>query len=117
MTHSGTVRSYRGALLFIVFLFPAGLRAAQPAMAAAPRDLHNWCNSVTRATPQVKLKSCTAAGLKPVAVKSVNGRQIMRRQFKPVQEPVARVLVVGGIHGDELTAISIVFRWIELVEQ
>jgi hypothetical protein len=104
-------------LLFLALLFPASVRAAQPAVAAAPRDLHNWCNSVTRAIPQIKLKSCVAAGLKPVAVRSVNGRHIMLREFKPVQEPVARVLVVGGIHGDELTAISIVFRWIDLLQQ
>ena len=33
------------------------------------------------------------------------------------QTPAARVLVVGGIHGDELTSVSIVFRWIELLKQ
>jgi hypothetical protein len=72
---------------------------------------------VTRAIPQIKSKSCVAAELEPVAVNSVKGRHIMLREFKPAQEPMARVLVVGGIHGDELTAVSIVFRWIELLQQ
>ncbi|MGZ8266529.1 MAG: M14 family zinc carboxypeptidase [Burkholderiales bacterium] len=72
---------------------------------------------MTSAIPQIKLKTCVAAKLKPVAAKSVNGRQIMLREFKPAQEPLGRVLVVGGIHGDELTAVSMVFRWIELLQQ
>lgn len=103
--------------LSILLLFPAGIRAAEPPVAAAPRDLHSWCHSVTRAIPQIKLKPCVAAELKPVAIKSVNGRQIMLREFKPAQEPRARVLVIGGIHGDELTAVSVVFRWIDLLQQ
>ena len=107
----------RTLLLLILLVFPPSVRAAEPAAAAAPRELPSWCHSITRALPQTKLKSCLAAELKPVGVKSVNGRQIMLREFKPAHEPTARVLVVGGIHGDELTAVSIVFRWIELLQQ
>jgi len=104
-------------LLFILSLFATSLGAAQPAVGPAPRDLHTWCQSVTRVIPQIKPKHCLKAELKPAAVKSVNGHQIMLREFKPAHAPVARVLVVGGIHGDELTAVSIVFRWIELLQQ
>ena len=102
---------------------PATLLAAKPAMlsvatsTSAERDIGTWCNDVTLAIPQIKLKPCLAAELKPVAVKSVKGRQIMLREFKPAQKPAARVLVVGGIHGDELTAASIVFRWLDLLQQ
>jgi hypothetical protein len=75
-------------------------------------DLFSWCREVTRVIPQIKLNTCVSAELKPWA-KSVNGRDIMLHDFTPAQRPVARVLVVGGIHGDELTSVSIVFRWIE----
>ena len=104
-------------LLSIVLFSPTNILATQPAVVAAPNDLHGWCHSVTRAIPQIKLQACVAAELKPVPVKSVNGREIMLHEFKPAQEPMARVLVVGGIHGDELTAVSIVFRWIESLRQ
>jgi murein peptide amidase A len=107
----------RLSLLFVLLFSPAGIHATQPAAAAAPREFQSWCQSVTRVIPQIKLKQCVAAELKPAAVKSVKGRQIMLREFRPAQDPVARVLVVGGIHGDELTAVSIVFRWIELLQQ
>lgn len=78
--------------------------------------LRDWCNDVTLAIPQIKLQPCMDAQLKPVAVKSVKGRHIMTREFRPEQKPAARVLVIGGIHGDELTSSSIVFRWLELLQ-
>lgn len=86
--------------------------AAGSASALAHADLHGWCRDVTRAIPKVKLKTCVSAELKPWA-KSVNGRDIMIRDFGTPHAAAPRVLVVGGIHGDELTSVSIVFRWIE----
>ena len=93
---------------------PAGAAAPQPAV--SPGDLNAWCRDVTRAIPQTKLNTCVSADLKPWA-QSVSGRSIMLHEYSPAHEPVARVLVIGGIHGDELTSVSIVFRWIELLKQ
>ncbi|HYC45120.1 MAG TPA: M14 family murein peptide amidase A [Burkholderiales bacterium] len=107
----------RNLLLLSVLLPLQGTAlAVEPATDAAPGDLHGWCRSVTRAIPQIKPKTCLAAELKPVA-RSVNGRHIMVSEFKPARTASPRVLVVGGIHGDELTSVSIVFRWIELLQQ
>src|SRR5687768_18415256 len=103
-------------LLSVLVSLHTPVSAAEAATAAAPGDLHSWCRDVTRAIPQIKVKTCVAAGLKPWA-KSVNGRHIMLHEFTPAQRSIARVLVVGGIHGDELTSVSIVFRWIELLKQ
>lgn len=83
---------------------------------AASRDSAVWCRDVTRAIPQIKPNTCVAADLKPWA-RSVNGRHIMVHESMPEQRADARVLVVGGIHGDELTSVAIVFRWIERLQQ
>lgn len=113
------MQHYLSVFFFALAAFPGIVRAAQPPVAEAPseRDPQSWCASVTRAIPQIKPKTCVAAALRPVAVKSVMGRQIMLREFKPAQTNAPRVLVVGGIHGDELTAVSVVFRWLELLQQ
>lgn len=93
-----------------------GIRTAA-ANANGEHALRGWCNDVTLAIPQIKLQPCLDAQLKPVAVKSVKGRPIMLREFKAEQKTAARVLVIGGIHGDELTSASIVFRWLELLQK
>src|SRR5918999_3821814 len=103
-------------LLSVLLALHTTVRAAGPAAGAASGDLLGWCRDVTRAIPQIKLTTCVSAGLKPWA-KSVNGRHIFLHEFKPAQRSIARVLVIGGIHGDELTSVSIVFRWIELLKQ
>lgn len=103
-------------LLSVLLSLHASVRASGPAPAAAPGDLTNWCKEVTGAIPQIKLNTCVSAKLKPWA-KSVNGRDIMLHEFTMAKSPIARVLVVGGIHGDELTSVSIVFRWIDLLNQ
>ncbi len=102
--------------LWVFLSFQTSVYAAEPDAAAARTDLHGWCRDITRAIPQIKPAACISAGLKPWA-RSVNGRDIMLREFTPAQRSIARVLVVGGIHGDELTSVSIVFRWIELLKQ
>ena len=90
--------------------------AAGAAVTAPQADLQSWCRDVTRAIPNVRLNTCTSAELQPWA-KSVSGRDIMLHDSTPAQSAVARVLVIGGIHGDELTSVSIVFRWIERLQQ
>ena len=102
--------------LFVLLALHASVWAAGPPMGAPTSDLHSWCRDVTRAIPQIGLNTCASAELKPWA-KSVKGRHIMLHDFTPSQGAVARVLVLGGIHGDELTSVSIVFRWIELLKQ
>jgi hypothetical protein len=102
--------------LSILLACHATVSAAGPALAAAPVDLHRWCRDVTRAIPQIGLDTCVSAELKPWA-KSVKGRHIMMREFAPQHGAAARVLVIGGIHGDELTSVSIVFRWMALLKQ
>jgi murein peptide amidase A len=104
-------------LLSTLLLSHTSIGAAQPAQTPTAAEVQSWCESVTRAIPRIKVKTCIAAKLNAVAAKSVKGRPIMLREFKPAQDAKGRVLVVGGIHGDELTAVSIVFRWIELLQK
>lgn len=56
---------------------------------------------------------CTAAQLRASGAKSVNGLPIYVRDVGPQNAPM-RVLVVGGIHGDELSSASLALYWIGL---
>jgi protein MpaA len=104
---------------------PASVQpVSTPLSAGSEAELRNWCDPVTRVLPKIKLKPCMRAGLVPTGAKSVKGLPIMAREVlsrhegaSPVDKPAARVLVIGGIHGDELTSSAIVFRWLEWIEQ
>jgi murein peptide amidase A len=106
-------------------LAPKPPPVAMPSMAVAETELRSWCDPVTRVLPTIKLKPCLRAGLAPTGAKSVKGLPIMAREVvaRGLAGGVtgaggaARVLVIGGIHGDELTSSSVVFRWLEWIDQ
>lgn len=64
---------------------------------------------------------CLAAQLAPSGAQSVQGLPLAWRDVAPAQAEHAaaaqRVLVVGAIHGDELTAAALALHWVALAEQ
>src|SRR5690242_18026164 len=104
-------------LSFVLLACATSARAMQPFSDPASSELQSWCHSVTRAIPRIRMKTCLGVTPSAIAARSVNERPIVLREFKPPHEAKARVLIVGGIHGDELTAVAIVFRWIELLQK
>ncbi|NND00192.1 MAG: murein peptide amidase A [Gammaproteobacteria bacterium] len=73
------------------------------------------CLSISNRLASVTNKGCIAAQLQPTQCHSVSGFPILVREFTPLpgKPPQGRILVLGGTHGDELTSVSITFKWIE----
>jgi len=108
-------RTLPGALLL-----PAALvHAAAPAVtvAAAPPD---WCRAFSARLPHLTMATCRASALQPTGATSVDGFPILMRQVPAArkgQDRPVRVLLLGGIHGDELTASAIVFQWMQWLQR
>lgn len=77
-------------------------------------SLDQACNRISGRLASVSKSDCQAAALKYTQCNSVDGFPILFTEFPPVEDrqPQGRILVIGGMHGDELTSVSIVFRWI-----
>src|SRR6185436_16588817 len=89
---------------------------APPAQAEAP------CAELVRRLPNLGTVLCERAALKPSGAVSVKGVALYQRDV-PAPQPLLlpddqpppaprRVLVLGGIHGDELSSSALVFHWI-----
>jgi hypothetical protein len=50
---------------------------------------------------------------------SVNGAPILYKEYPPLSSrtPLGRVLLIGGIHGDEYSSVTIVFKWMKTLDQ
>lgn len=85
---------------------PRGMGAPAPAHEASP------CEALVARLPNLQRPLCDAAGLKPTDGRSVEGRTLYARD---VVGPDARlrVLVVGAMHGDELSSASVALHWIQ----
>jgi murein peptide amidase A len=71
------------------------------------------CEAWLPRLPGVKMGLCRTAGLDATGGRSVLGRPLYRVEVR-AKHPKLRVLVVGGIHGDELTSAGLVLRWLQL---
>jgi protein MpaA len=90
--------------LLATYLIASGAQAASP------------CAEYAAKLPNVKREFCDAAQLQPSGARSVNGQALWVRDIKPDNASL-RVLVVGAIHGDELSSGAVALHWIRLAAQ
>ena len=86
----------------------AGAQAAPPASATSASP----CEAFVARLPNLKRALCDAADLKSTEGRSVRGRTIYARDVV-APDAKLRVLVVGAIHGDELSSASVALHWIQ----
>ena len=65
--------------------------------------------------PNVSRALCDEALLQPSQGRSVKGRILYTRDV-PADNPRRRVLVVGAMHGDELSSASLALHWIKFAQ-
>jgi len=80
---------------------------------AAHADTTGACKEFPLKLPNVRPVLCESAGLRDMQARSVQGRAIYGRDIQP-EDARLRVLVIGGIHGDEMSSSALVFHWISL---
>lgn len=90
-----------------------------PVFAAVTRtgEQSDWCRRLSTRLPGISFETCQKSALAPTGAASSQGFPILMRQMPAARkdggnQPV-RILLLGGIHGDELTASAIVFQWMQ----
>ncbi len=80
--------------------------------------VRQWCNALAERVKAVEQDRCIGTGFVDSGYRSVEGRPIVVREVAADNPPsFGRVLLVGGIHGDELTSVALTFAWLEELEQ
>lgn len=98
------------ALALLAALGGTSLAALAQPFAKAPADP---CIEFVARLPNVKAALCRAAQLKPTSGGvSVQGRTLYQRDVMAPDAKV-RVLVVGAMHGDELSSAAVALHWIQ----
>jgi murein peptide amidase A len=82
----------------------------------AQRELADWCAALSGRLQALPLRQCLQTGLQAGLGRSVRGVPLWSRDIVPTAGSARlRVLVLGGIHGDELASVNLVFDWLERV--
>jgi murein peptide amidase A len=74
------------------------------------------CSTFSRHLPNMSPQLCQQAQLKDSGARSVKGQPIYIHDL-PKPNAKTRVLVVGGIHGDELSSASLALHWLQLAKE
>ena len=94
--------------------------ARPPAAAFSAAEMTDWCRRLTTPLPGIRTADCLRAELAPAAIRSNKGFPLLARKYGKAADArgkTTRILLIGGIHGDELTASAIVFQWLKFMPQ
>ncbi len=100
-----------------VFVF--SLIAANSANADSKNTVSSLCKEVGRKLGSVTINNCHQQKLISSGNYTTKGRPLAYKIYPPLKAkvPLGRVLLMGGIHGDEYSAISIMFKWMDKLNQ
>lgn len=107
------------ALPLSLALLLAGAALADGAGEGREAAVRSLCAEVGGKLASVSARACRALDLRPADGSSVEGRPILIKEYPPRtgRVPLGRVLVIGGTHGDEYASVSVVFKWMEILER
>lgn len=89
-----------------------------PAAVASEAEVLDFCQRVDRKLSSVGKRECLDFRLRPSGAYSNEDTPLLYRDFGPTDDNRrARVLLVGGIHGDEYSSVSVVFKWLKRLEE
>ncbi len=80
---------------------------------AAPEEIQKWCRALSTDLLSVKYDKCVAHDWK-IEGRSVKGDIIPHATWGNPNGK--RVLILGSIHGDELSSVSLAFRWFDFLD-
>jgi hypothetical protein len=77
------------------------------------------CTRIGNKLGSVNIQDCLEIDLEATNGRSVKDAAILLKEYPPLERrsPLGKVLLIGGIHGDEYSSVSIVFKWMKTLEQ
>jgi len=85
-----------------------------------PSAVQQECTRIGHKLGSVSVHGCLASKLTDTGARSVKNQAILMKEYPPLPEkrqPIGRVLLIGGTHGDEYAAVSIVFKWMQTLDK
>jgi len=103
--------------MFLVLVFLTN----QQVFAAAPETnaVHESCIRIAKKLSSVKLNECLERKLTHSGDFSEKQSPLLIKEYPPLnnRKPQARILMLGGIHGDEYSSVTIMFKWMTILDK
>lgn len=81
-------------------------------------SVEDLCDEIGNKLGSVSVNDCLALHLVDSGARSRLDRSLAIKEYPQVGEKQSgRVLLMGGIHGDEFSSVSIIFKWLKFIHQ
>lgn len=84
----------------------------------------NWCQRLVTRLPKISVDDCLQLPLQAGGAASVKQFPLLQMDISATAQPAnpqranpLKILLIGGIHGDEQTASSAVFKWVAALQK
>ena len=83
------------------------------------QPIQDVCNRIANKLASVSLKECLDRNLKHSGAYSSKHTPLTIKEYPPLKQrkPQAKILMLGGIHGDEYSSVSIMFKWMSILDK
>lgn len=86
-----------------------------------PEQLVNIaCENIANKLSSVSLNECIKRNLQLSLQQSVQLKNLLIKEYPPLlnkRQPQAKILLLGGIHGDEYSSVTIMFKWMQILDK
>ena len=83
-------------------------------------SVNHECTRISNKLASVSYEECLEKNLQLTDGVSVKNTPILIKEYPPLldrRKPLGRVLLIGGIHGDEYSSVTIVFKWMKILDE
>ena len=82
-------------------------------------EVSDTCQRISKKLASVSLQQCMDRQLQFAGAYSEQQIPLLIKHYPAMEErsPQARILLVGGMHGDEYSSVSILFKWMAILDQ
>ena len=84
-----------------------------------PVDMPTACERIGNKLTSVSVHECLERQLQETHAYTALGNPILYKEYPPLanRKPRARVLLIGGVHGDEYASFSVMFKWLRILDK
>lgn len=84
------------------------------------KQVNRTCLHIGRKLSSVTFNECLERDLNASHYQTNKRNNLLFKEYPPIlskRQPQARILMLGGIHGDEYSSVTIVFKWMKILDK
>ncbi len=108
-------------ITLLLFLAPSAYAQNSNQMTLAQqKQVNNSCFDIAKKLSSVSFAECLNRNLRPSPHRSTKQQNLLIKEYPPIlnkRKPQAKILMLGGIHGDEYSSVTIMFKWMRILDK